>query len=285
MAGAEALRTPAGARGRGRGRGRRVRWRCRASSPAAGRSWAAGHASTAIPGAEPARRTALAALYAALTVDVMLDKLGAAGPVLVEGSFHRNAAFCGLLAALRPGQPIHATDDPSGTARGAWLLARWDERPSWPSALPAAASGLGDRGPGRVPRALARAQRRSDGIAQDRGQRLAVRDVVLADAQDLALGQDHPAGDLVDHAVARGASMIGERDHARRLVDRAGDRLVDVDQQRIDGAERGGACGLGDVRRGAAVRLARREGRTRRRWPGDADRPARRAPARPARHR
>ena len=32
------------------------------------------------PGPEPARRTALAALYAALTVDVMLDKLGAAGP-------------------------------------------------------------------------------------------------------------------------------------------------------------------------------------------------------------
>ena len=27
---------------------------------------------------------------------------------------------------------------PSGTARGAWLLARWDERPSWPSALPEA---------------------------------------------------------------------------------------------------------------------------------------------------
>ena len=77
------------------------------------------------------------ALYAALTVDAMLDKLGAAGPVIVEGSFHRNAAFCGLLAALRPGQPIHATDDPSGTARGAWLLARWDERPNWPNALAA----------------------------------------------------------------------------------------------------------------------------------------------------
>ena len=38
----------------------------------------------------------------------MLDKLEASGPVLVEGSFTRNAAFCGLLAALRPGQPIHA---------------------------------------------------------------------------------------------------------------------------------------------------------------------------------
>jgi hypothetical protein len=68
----------------------------------------------------------------------MLAKLGAAGPVIVEGSFHRNAAFCGLLAALRPGQPIHTIDDPSGTARGAWLLARWEERPDWPNALPRA---------------------------------------------------------------------------------------------------------------------------------------------------
>ena len=82
------------------------------------------------PGMEPARRTALATLYAALTVDAMLDKLDASGPVVVEGSFHRNAAFCGLLAALRPGQAIHVTDDPSGTTRGAWLLARWGYAPA-----------------------------------------------------------------------------------------------------------------------------------------------------------
>ncbi|MFL5336976.1 MAG: FGGY-family carbohydrate kinase [Geminicoccaceae bacterium] len=87
------------------------------------------------PGPEPARRVALASLYAALTVDVMLDKLGAAGPVLVEGSFHRNEAFCGLLAALRPAQAIHATDDPSGTARGAWLLAHWPNSPVVPTQI------------------------------------------------------------------------------------------------------------------------------------------------------
>ncbi|MFO1050084.1 MAG: FGGY family carbohydrate kinase [Geminicoccaceae bacterium] len=88
------------------------------------------------PGPQPARRGALGALYAALVVDVMLDKLGTGGPVVVEGSFHRNAAFCGVLAALRRDQPVHATDDPSGTARGAWLLALWADRPSWPNALP-----------------------------------------------------------------------------------------------------------------------------------------------------
>ena len=88
------------------------------------------------PGPAPARRAALASLYAALVVDVMLDKLGASGPVLIEGSFHRNAAFCGLLAALRPAQAVHATDDPSGTARGAWLLTRWQSSPRIPDALP-----------------------------------------------------------------------------------------------------------------------------------------------------
>ena len=88
------------------------------------------------PGRAPARRGALASLYAALMVDVMLDRLGAPGPVLIEGSFHRNAAFCGLLAALRPTQLVHATDDPSGTTRGAWLLANWQGSPAIPDALP-----------------------------------------------------------------------------------------------------------------------------------------------------
>jgi hypothetical protein len=69
----------------------------------------------------------------------MLEKLEAEGPLIVEGSFHANPAFCGLLAALRPGQPVHPTDDPSGTARGAWLLARWGEGPMAPAALAPAA--------------------------------------------------------------------------------------------------------------------------------------------------
>ena len=88
------------------------------------------------PGPAPARRAALGALYTALVVDVMLERLGVGGPVVVEGTFHRNAAFCGLLAALRPGQPVHASDDPSGTARGAWLLARWHDRPDLADRLP-----------------------------------------------------------------------------------------------------------------------------------------------------
>lgn len=91
------------------------------------------------PGPAPGQRSALAALYGALTVELMLDKLGAEGPLIVEGSFQANPAFRGLLAALRPRQPVHPTDDPSGTARGAWLLARWGERPVAPTALGPAA--------------------------------------------------------------------------------------------------------------------------------------------------
>ena len=92
-------------------------------------------------GADPVRRSALAALYAALVVDVMLEKLGSSGPVILEGSFQRNTAFIGLLAALRPGQTIHPSDDPSGTARGAWLLSRWQSGTGWTSPLPPAVTG------------------------------------------------------------------------------------------------------------------------------------------------
>jgi hypothetical protein len=93
------------------------------------------------PGPAPGRRAALAALYGALVVELMLERLDARGPLIVEGSFHANAAFCSLLAALRPTQPVHPTDDPSGTAAGAWLLARWGQtRP--PAAFGATATPL-----------------------------------------------------------------------------------------------------------------------------------------------
>lgn len=76
----------------------------------------------------PAARVALADLYEALMTDDMLDRLGAdAGPLVVEGSFGGNAALCGVLAALRPGQPVEAAETATGTARGAAMLARWPE--------------------------------------------------------------------------------------------------------------------------------------------------------------
>jgi sugar (pentulose or hexulose) kinase len=71
-------------------------------------------------------RPALATLYLALMTDLMLTRLGAAaGNLIVEGSFAANLAYCGLLAALRPSQPVLVGSDSAGTARGAALLARW----------------------------------------------------------------------------------------------------------------------------------------------------------------
>ena len=89
----------------------------------------------------PARRAALAALYAALTIARMLENLGFDRPGDRRGQLSPQRRLLRPLASLRPGQTIHATDDPSVTARGAWLLARWDERPTWPNTLAAPVPG------------------------------------------------------------------------------------------------------------------------------------------------
>jgi L-fuculokinase len=73
----------------------------------------------------PGARAALAALYLALMVDQCLDMIGAAGDVIVEGSFAANHVFAGLLAALRPGGRVLVSPDATGTSQGAAMLARW----------------------------------------------------------------------------------------------------------------------------------------------------------------
>jgi sugar (pentulose or hexulose) kinase len=75
-------------------------------------------------------RPALATLHIALMTDDLLTRLGAAtGDLIVEGSFGRNAPYCGLLAALRPNQSVRVPADQSGTARGAALLVTWPSKP------------------------------------------------------------------------------------------------------------------------------------------------------------
>jgi hypothetical protein len=72
-------------------------------------------------------RYALATLYCVLMTDYCLDALGAAGPLMIEGSFTGNPHFAPLLAALRPEQDVSESDDTSGTTCGGWLLHRWGE--------------------------------------------------------------------------------------------------------------------------------------------------------------
>jgi sugar (pentulose or hexulose) kinase len=73
-----------------------------------------------------ADRPALATLYVALMSDLMLTRLGAdRGDLIIEGSFAANPCYAAVLAALRPSQPVFASSDAAGTARGAALLAKW----------------------------------------------------------------------------------------------------------------------------------------------------------------
>lgn len=70
-----------------------------------------------------AERAALAALYCALMTAESLDAVDSQSRILVDGPFTENAAFLGLLAALRPGQSVSASRAGEGTAAGAALLA------------------------------------------------------------------------------------------------------------------------------------------------------------------
>nr|MDJ0971159.1 hypothetical protein [Kiloniellales bacterium] len=52
-----------------------------------------------------------------------LDAVSSRSRILIDGPFAENAAFLGLLAALRPDQNISASRAGEGTAAGAALLA------------------------------------------------------------------------------------------------------------------------------------------------------------------
>ena len=80
-------------------------------------------------------RPALASLYCAcMTLLLVEDLTGAAtsatrAPLIMEGPLAHNAAYAAAMAALLEERPVlQAIDRLEGTARGAWMLARWDER-------------------------------------------------------------------------------------------------------------------------------------------------------------
>lgn len=81
----------------------------------------------------PAERAALAALYCAqltawLTLHLWQGSGQAAGRVVVEGPLAGNPVYLQLLQALLPQHLCQASaDDLEGTARGAWMLARWGQ--------------------------------------------------------------------------------------------------------------------------------------------------------------
>jgi sugar (pentulose or hexulose) kinase len=60
--------------------------------------------------------------------DAALDLLDSRQRIVVDGRILRNRLFLGLLAALRPEQPVLASPERAGTAIGAALLWGWAER-------------------------------------------------------------------------------------------------------------------------------------------------------------
>jgi len=73
--------------------------------------------------ADEAERASLASLYCALMVAESLTAIGSKHDIVVDGPFSRNAVFLAILAALRQGQRVLASDLRDGTTAGAACLA------------------------------------------------------------------------------------------------------------------------------------------------------------------
>jgi L-fuculokinase len=81
-----------------------------------------------------ALRPALAALYCAQQSALRVGDLGShmpqhgSAPVILEGPLARNAAFSVAMADALPERTVlRSVDELEGTARGAWMLAHWNE--------------------------------------------------------------------------------------------------------------------------------------------------------------
>ena len=73
-------------------------------------------------GLPPEALAALATLYCALMADLILDRLGIAGAILVDGPFAANPLFSPVLQSLRPADPVTASGTRGGiTAAVLWL--------------------------------------------------------------------------------------------------------------------------------------------------------------------
>ena len=68
-------------------------------------------------------RSSIGALYCALMCGQSLDAIGSKGRIIIDGPFAENPVFLAILAALRPGQQVFASDLRDGTTAGAAVLA------------------------------------------------------------------------------------------------------------------------------------------------------------------
>ncbi len=114
-------------------------------------------------------RPALATLYCACVGALLVDDLAGpdaattVAPVILEGPLALNLAYGPAMAALLPARPVLCSTDPlEGTARGAWMLARWQaQREQLPGDAALQPVQCGDPALARVVRAHAQAWRAS----------------------------------------------------------------------------------------------------------------------------
>jgi len=67
-------------------------------------------------------RAAAALLYVALMTDLSLDLIGSRNTIVIDGGLVKTGLYAAILAALRPGQTIHTSANPEGSAFGAAAL-------------------------------------------------------------------------------------------------------------------------------------------------------------------
>ncbi len=107
-----------------------------------------------VSGPKPANveeKASLAALYCALMCDQQLAAVSSQNPIIVDGPFAQNEVFLALLAALRSGQKVLASNLRDGTMAGAALLAQIGDDAQLPhgaidlkAVAPASIAGLAD---------------------------------------------------------------------------------------------------------------------------------------------
>ena len=77
-------------------------------------------------------RASMATLYVALMCELLIEMLGAAGDVLIDGPLATSALFGSVLAACLPGRSVWLSPGDGGNTRAACYLAGFHDAPSEP---------------------------------------------------------------------------------------------------------------------------------------------------------
>lgn len=74
------------------------------------------------PAVDGEEKAAVAILYVALMTDLSLDLIGSENEIVIDGGLVKTGLYASVLAAFRPGQTVHTSANPEGSAFGAAAL-------------------------------------------------------------------------------------------------------------------------------------------------------------------